>query len=189
MAEHTSRYNIKDPSKQPLLKRSPVQKLYFFLEGKLYKTLASYRAQDLLVAWDFEEEKTAHFLLSDAKRKMKNAYDTAEVAKILNRERRVVNQYVFEGKINSPKRIYLQGKNAYGHPFSRMKWSEDDVLALHEYLLTSGGGRPRKDGIMKPAARIPSRSELLAILKAQPMFYMRTADGDLVPVWSAYDGV
>lgn len=171
------------------LNRSPVQKAYFFLEGTLYKVVRQDRAGDILYAQDMETKKVMTFSLSDAKRRMKNAYDTVEVAQLLNRTRQRVQQYVSSGIINSPVRIHAKGENKFGHPFTRMKWSEDDILALHEYLLTAGGGRPRKDGILYPAARLPSRRELLAMMRQQPMFYMKTANGEFVPVWSAHNEV
>jgi hypothetical protein len=171
------------------LHRTPGQKAYFFLEGVLYKNIRQDRAANVLYAQNMETKKIETFLLSDAKRKMKNAYDTVEVAKLLNRNRGTVQQYVSRGIINSPVRIQSKGMNSKGHPFTKMKWSEDDIIALHDYLLTAGGGRPRKDGILYPATRLPSRRELLAMMRQQPMFYMKTATGEFVPVWSAHNEV
>lgn len=186
--EGSSKYNIGQPDFTPL-ERTAAQKAHFFVDGKLYRMVRQDRARDILSVWDYDEEKIAHFVLSDAKKRMKNAYDTIEVAKLLNRHRGSIQHYVSQGIINSPVRIYEKGMNSKGHPFTKMKWSEDDILALHEFLLTNGGGRPRKDGILYSAARLPSRKELLAMMRQQPMFYMRTADGEFVPVWSAYGDV
>lgn len=183
-----SKYNVGAPDFTPLDRR-PAQKAHFFMDQKLYRVLREDRARDILTVWDYEEDKVSHFILSDAKRKMKAAYDTIEVAKLLNRHRATVQGYVNRGAINSPYRIYEKGMNSQGHPFTKMKWSEDDVIALHEYLLYKGGGRPRKDGTMYAGTRLPSRKELLAMMRQQPMFYMRTAAGEFVPVWSAYDEV
>lgn len=189
MVEQPSRkYGIASPNLTPL-ERTPGQKRYFFLDQKLYKMLRQERASDLLTAWDYDLNKAVQFVLSDAKRRMKPAYDTREVARLLNRSKPRIQQYVIDGAINSPRRIMEKHNNKYGKPFNQMKWSEDDIIALHEYLLTLGGGRPRKDGTLYPAARIPSRKELLAMLRQQPLFYMQTADGEMVPVWSAYNEV
>lgn len=189
MADKASgKYNVGPPSLAPL-ERTATQKAHFFLDQKLYKVLTQDRAADILTAWDFTDKKIRQFVLSDAKRRMKNAYDTVEVAHLLNRNRMVIQGYVNQGKINSPVRIHEKGRNAHGKPFNKMKWSEEDVLALHDYLLTVGGGRPRKDGTLYSAARIPSRRELLAMMRQQPMFYMKTAQGEMVPVWSAYNEV
>lgn len=182
------KYSIKKPGYNPG-ERSPAQKKHFFLDGKLYKVVKQDRGRNLLTAWSFDDEKNVQFILSDAKRKMKNAYDTAEVARMLNRQHEMIQMYVNKKQIVSPKKIYAKGRNIYGHPFSTMKWSDADILALHTYLLTLGAGRPRKDGIQYSATRIPSRAELLAMLRNQPMFYMKGSDGTFIPVWSAYNEV
>lgn len=190
MADKAPRkYNIKQKSVYDPSNRSAAQKRHFFLEGKLYKMLRQDRGGDLLTAWSFTDNKNVQFILSDAKRKMKNAYDTTEVAAMLNRSKVAVSKYISKGAINSPIRIYPHGMNAYGHKFEVMKWSDADILALHSFLLTNSSGAPRKDGMLYSAARIPTRTELLAMLRNQPMFYMKTSSGDFVPVWSAYNEV
>lgn len=170
--------------------RTKAQNKYFYLDGKLYRMDGQDKAKNIMRAWDFEDKKVVAFVLSDVKRRMKNAYDTAEVARMLNRSRVSIQTYVIQGRINSPKRIYQKGANTYGKPFEMMKWSDDDILALHTFLLNHPAGRPRKDkSLAKAAPRIPSRKELLAILRNQPMFYMMTSSGEFVPVWSSYDSV
>jgi len=182
--KETRKYNV-NPSVGTLSERTKLQKSYFFLDGKLYKLLREHRASDILVTQDMETKRVVHFILSDAKRKMKNAYDTIEVARMLNRTRSVVQTHMLKGAINPPVRIHERGMNLYGKPFGTMKWSEDDIIALHEHLLTVGSGRPRKDGILYPATRLPSRRELIAMLRNAPMFYMKTSSGEFIPVWSA----
>jgi len=189
MADKEARkYNVTPPM-NALAERSKNQKSYFFLEGKLYKMIREIRATDILIAQEMETKNVCHFILSDAKRRMKNAYDTIEVARMLNRTRSVIQGHVLKGAINPPIMIHEKGENLYGHPFGTRKWSEDDVIAMHEHLLTVGAGRPRKDGIMYPGTRLPSRKELIAMLRSTPMFYMRTASGEFVPVWSANNEV
>jgi len=189
MADSTPRkYNVGPPNLKPL-DRKKSQKSYFFLDDRLYRVLYQDRSRDILTARDMEKNKIVKFLLSDAKRQMKPAYDSSEVAKFLNRNRATIMGYVRNGKINSPMRIPRHGVNAAGKTFSPLKWSEADILALHDYMLTVGGGRPRKDGTLYAAARLPSRKELLAVMRQQPMFYMKTADGEMTPVWSAYNEV
>lgn len=189
MAKEAGRkYNVGPPAGKPL-QRTAGQKAYFFLEGKLYKVLRQDNANDLMTVWDFEADGMAHLVLSDAKKKLKAAYDTVEVAQLLNRNRAKIQDYVLKGAINPPIKIHVHGTNATGGQWGRMKWSEDDIIALHDYLLTVGGGRPRKDGTLYAGARLPSRRELLALMRQQPMFYMKTANGEMVPVWSAYNEV
>jgi hypothetical protein len=187
-----SKYSIGPPNYNPG-KRTIAQKNYFFLDGKLYKVIRQDKGANLLTCRDFNDEgklgKVVTFILSDAKRRMKNAYDTGEVAGMLNRNHAVIQTYVNKGFIAEPVQIYPKGRNANGTPFFVRKWSDDDILALHEFLLTLGAGRPRKDGVQYSATRIPTRQEVLAMLRNQPSFYMKTSSGEFVPVWSAYNEV
>lgn len=187
-AKQPRKYNVGPPVYNPG-DRSNSQKKHFFLDGKLYKVVREDRGGNLLTAWSFDDDKRVSFILSDAKRRMKNAYDTVEVAAMLNRSPERIRMYIVEGIIKRPRAIYAKGKNSYGKPFDVMKWTDADILALHDFLLTNGGGRPRKDGLMYAAARIPNRNELLAMLRNQPSFYMKTSTGDFIPVWSAYNEV
>jgi len=189
MADPTPRkQNVGPPNNKPLT-RSKGRQAYFFLDGRLYKIIRQDRPRDILTAKDIEKDKLVKFLLSDAKKRMKPAYDTKEVAYFLNRNRVTIQGYVINGKINSPVRVPKHGVNASGKTFDTLKWSEADIIALHEHMLYIGGGRPRKDGTLYAATRLPSRKELLAVLRQQPMFYMKTADGEMTPVWSAYNEV
>lgn len=169
--------------------RSPVRKRYFFVDDKLYRTDYVDRAQNIMRAWDFQNKRIVEFVLTDVKRRMKNAYTTAEVAEMLNRNRVTIQGHVVAGHIKSPYRIYAKGMNASGKPFDMMIWTEEDILGLHSLLLVAGNGRPPKNGQLKSAINLPTRKEVLAILKEQPTFYMHTTSGELVPVWRAYDEI
>lgn len=181
-------YNVGPPVYDPP-PRTKAQKKYFFLDGKLYRKDFQNRTTNVLKAWSFDDNKVVLFVLSDVRRRWKNAYDTSEVARMLNRTPVSIQTHVGKGSIHSPKRIYAKGMNARGKPFDVMKWSDEDILALHSHLLTAGRGRPRKDGLVISAPRLPTRKELLAILRNQPMFYMKSSSGEMIPVWSAYDEV
>lgn len=187
-AKQPRKYNIGPPSFNPG-NRKESQKKHFFLDGKLYKVVREDRGANLLTAWSFDDEQRVTFILSDAKRRMKNAYDTVEAAAMLNRTPEQTRMYISQGVIKRPRGIYAKGRNKFGHPFDIMKWSDADIIALHDFLLTNGGGPPRKDGLMYSAARIPNRNELLAMLRNQPLFYMKTSAGEFIPVWSAYNEV
>jgi hypothetical protein len=189
MVNNGGPYNISPPNLKPL-QRTEAQKKYFFLDGKLYKKLRQDRARDVLWAWDFEEEKTVVMILSDAKRKMENAYDTLEVSQLVNRSRSSVLIALMDSKIAKPKMINIKSyPNSWGKQWGQYKWSKEDILGLHEHLLNVGAGRPRKDGTLYSGTRLPTRGELLAMLRNQPAFYMKTSDGEMVPVWSAYNEV
>lgn len=53
-------------------------------------------------------------------------------------------------------------------------FKEKDILDLHQHILDSGH-----------SSEIPSKSELLAILKNNLILYTKTEDGKFIPVWKA----
>jgi hypothetical protein len=51
---------------------------------------------------------------------------------------------------------------------------EEDILEIHQFILEDGY-----------SSDIPSRSELLALLRHDTILYTKTTDGRFVPVWKA----
>jgi hypothetical protein len=179
VGQESSRYNLKRGPHGPLT-RTKTQRRYFYVDGDLYKILLSDRANDVIRAWSFTDQRIVQFIYSDIVKNSQQAFDTEEVCRMLNRTRRNVLEHVATGSINPPYRI---GENAVG----RYKWSEDDVRALHEHYLTLGSGRPRKDGIVTAAPRIPSRLELVAMMQQQRMIYVQDDKGNFVPIFDQPD--
>lgn len=175
------KYNVNAPHKGAM-QRTASQKQYFYIDGKLHRIVRADRAQDLVRAWCYEDNRTVAFIFSDLKRSMQQAFDTSEVCRLLNRTRENLLLHVKRGAINPPYKIGVQ-ENGFGH----FKWSEDDVLALHEHYLTVGSGRPRKDGILSSATRLPTRLELVAMMKQQKMYYVMDDNGNFVPVFESPD--
>lgn len=187
MAEPEGRkYNVKAPQGK-VLNRTYYQKRYFFVDGKLYKTIRNDRPADLCRAWSYEDKRVVDFVLSDVRRQSQQAFDTAEVAKLLNRTKQNIFLHLRAGAINQPYKIGVQDTGDPKIEFGQFKWSEDDVLALHAHYLTVGSGRPRKDGVIYSAARIPSRLELVAMMKQNKMYYVQDAHGNFVPIFDQPD--
>jgi hypothetical protein len=180
------KYDIKPPV-IGLLQRAPSARKYFYIDGKLYRTLLSDRANDIIRAWSYEDKCIVQFVWTDAKRNMQQAFNTSEVCKLLNRTKKNLLEHLHAGDINLPYKIGAQKADIKKHEFGRYKWSEDDVLALHEHYLTVGTGRPRKDGILTAAPRIPSRMELIAMMKQNRMVYIQDASGSFVPIFDQPD--
>jgi hypothetical protein len=157
------------------------------VDGVLYKIIRADRAQDIIRAWCFETKKIVQFVYSDVKRNSQQAFDTEEVAKLLNRSKTNLFYHLRRGTINPPYKIHTHDHENHQYDFGYFKWSEDDVFALHEHYLTAGAGRPRKDGILRSAPRIPSRLELVAMMKHNKMYYVQDADGNFVPIFNQPD--
>lgn len=152
---------------------------YFYIDGRLHKVLHVNRPEDIVNAWDYPERKRKTYIWSDVQRRMQQAFTISEVAKIVGRHRLIIDHYIRDGHIPAPQRIYsIDGKFTPG----KYMFSEDDVLKLHDFMLTVHRGRPRKDGLITNAA-MPSRSELRAIIKSRVLLYIKNEDGEYVPVW------
>ncbi len=156
-------------------KREPKSKKlrYFFLNDKIHKVLSSSRSKDELIAWSYPDKKRMLYSYSQVKKYMGQAYTLVQVASILNRHRVTVQDYILDEKIISPQKIY-----PIGHPdsvnWSQYMFSEKDILDLHQHILDSGH-----------SSEIPSKTELLALLKNNLILYTKTEDGKFIPVWKA----
>ena len=103
---------------------------------------------------------------------MQKAYSVLEVSKILNRHKITIEEYILNGKIKQPQRIY-----PISNPES--KWSkfmlnESDILDLHQFILEAGYSN-----------NMPSKTELQALLKHNIILYTKSNDGNFIPVWKA----
>jgi hypothetical protein len=175
------KYDVNPPKIGPLV-RTEAAKKYFYTDSKLHRTIRGDRPNDLMRAWSYEDNAVVDFVWSDVRRRMQQAFDTYEVCTLLNRTKKNILEHIAAGAINPPYKIGVQANG-----FGRYKWSEDDVLAMHAHYLTVGSGRPRKDGMLSAAARIPTKLELVAMMKQQRMMYVRDADGNFVPIFDAQD--
>ena len=158
---------------------SAVRLKYFYLNGKLHKVLRRSRAEDLLVAWDYELGKRVAYNLTDVNKNKQYAYPISEVVKIIGKHEDTIKWHLYRGDLRFPKQIYsLNGKKTPGKYF----WSEDDIRKMHDFFKTVHRGRPRKDGGITPGD-MPSRAEIEAIMKQENILYVKNDDGDFVPVW------
>lgn len=163
-----------------MAKKKKVEKfLYFYLDGKLFKTLHKNRAEDLVIVWDYEAGKRVAFSLSQVLKTKKSAYTVAQTAKMINRSVDTIKRHWRAGEIKKPVRTYsLDGQQKPNKYF----FSEDDVRELHEFFKTVHRGRPRHDGLIT-ASKIPSLAELEAVMRNEKVLYTKNEEGEFVPVW------
>jgi len=155
--------------------RTTQRLLYFFLDGKIHKSLRVSRARDEVVAWCYPDRRRVMYSYSLVKKNMKRAYSVKEAGILLNRHKVTVENYILDGKIQQPYRIYPIS-NPDNPGWTKYMLSEEDILKIHEFILEDGY-----------TADFPSRSELLALLRNETILYTKTTDGRFVPVWKAED--
>lgn len=141
---------------------------YFFVDGVPHKKLQINRGADIIVAWNYIERKRVAYVWSVTKRTMGRAFIGPEVQKMLGRHRNSLFNYMRNGDIKPPFKTYsLDGSNNPG----MYLWSEKDILDLHAMLVEKRWGQ------------LPSRAELLAMMRNDVVLYTKTRDGNFTPVW------
>lgn len=151
---------------------------YFFINEQLHKAVFISRPHDLVFCWNYPEHKKMSYSWQYILHNHKRAWKTTEVAKMVNRDRRSISNYFMQKDIQKPQVAYGLTEIQREHQYF---WREEDVMALHDYLLTVAIGRPRKDGgfTIKP---MPTRMELLAMMRQDTIVYVKTEEG-FVPAW------
>ena len=146
--------------------------VYFFLNGKIHKVIKLSRARDEVIAWSYLDKKRVMYSYSQVEKNMEKAYSVVEVSKILGRHRVTIEEYILQGKIKQPQKVYpISNPDS---TWSKYMLSESDILDIHQFIIDAGHIR-----------ELPSRSELQAILKHNLILYTKTEDGKFVPVWKA----
>lgn len=146
--------------------------VYFFLNGKVHKVLRLSRAKDEVVAWSYVDKKRVMYSYAQVDKHMERAYTVVEAGKILGRHRVTIEEYILQGKIKQPQKVYpISNPDS---SWSKYMLSESDILDIHQFIIDAGHIRD-----------LPSRLELQAILKHNLILYTKTDDGKFVPVWKA----
>ena len=152
---------------------------YFYLNNRLHKLLRRSRAEDLLIAWDYQLDKRVAYSLADVNKNKQHAYPISEVVKIIGKHEDTIKMHLYKGNLSYPQRIYsLNGRKTPG----KYMWSEDNIREMHNFFKTVHRGRPRIDGRITPSD-MPSRAEIEAIMKQENILYVKNNDGEFVPVW------
>jgi len=149
----------------------PKKLRYFFLDGKIHKVLKSSRSKDEIVAWCYPDHKRMMYSYSQVKKYMGTAYTILDAARMLNRHRVTIQDYIIAGKVSIPAKIYPIGESKDSLWFKYML-TEKNILDLHEHILDSGYSET-----------IPSRAEMRGLLKNNLILYTKTEEGKFVPVW------
>lgn len=179
----------REDGKRPNGRKKSGKLTYFYLDverdGKsepmLHKSLHINRGTDTIITWCYPLSKRVAYTYSDTKKHRETAFETREVAAMLNRGRLALERAIIEGNINAPQ--YTYGLNEHKRKFKYM-WHESNIMEAHAFLSTVHFGRPRKDGLVAPK-RLPTARELRAMIRQEQILYVQNEDGEFVPVWKA----
>ena len=127
-----------------------------------------------MIAWSYQDKSRVLYSNADVIKHMQNAYTMSQVSKMINKHKVTIEDYILDGKIRAPQKVYPIG-NSESKGWSQYMFSEDDVIELHEYILTSG----------REIEKLPTKNELKALMKHNVILYTKTTSGEFVPVWKA----
>jgi hypothetical protein len=155
-------------------KRRSLQKSfrYFFLNEKIHKVIKLSRSKDEVIAWCYPDRKRVLYSYSLVNKNMGKAFTVSEAAIILNKHKITLMDYILEGKVRVPQKIYSIS-DPDNNKWSKYMLSETDILDIHQHILDSGHSK-----------ELPSKAELMALLKHNIILYTKT-DSGFVPVWKA----
>lgn len=152
---------------------------HFYINQQLHKVLRQSRAEDILIAWNYELGKRVAYNLSEIKKSMQHAYPISKVVKIIGKHEDTIKRHLYLGNLRFPKQAYsLNGNKTPGKYY----WSEDDIREMHDFFKTVHRGRPRNDGNVTPG-NMPSRAEIEALMRQENILYIKNSDGTFTPVW------
>lgn len=151
---------------------TPKKFLYFFIGGKVHKVLKRSRARDELIAWCYPDKKRVLYSYSQIEKGMEKAYSIKEAGVLLNRHKVTIENYILTGKIKEPQVVYPIGNP--DSTWNKYMLSESDILDIHQFILDAGYLRD-----------LPSRAELIALLKHNMILYTKSSEGNFIPVWKA----
>lgn len=152
---------------------------YFFLDGKVYRLTHASWARDEAVAWCFDDERQVFFSWSAIRRHAQRGFTPKQVVKIIQRTKRQLDNYEDLGWIKKPVKVTLPDSG-----YQVRVYSEDDIFAIRDMMAELHRGRPRKDGLIKPM-NVPSREEIHAAIKYNAQLFIKTEDGEFVPLFEA----
>lgn len=150
----------------------------FFLNNELHRLIQADRTNNICRAYNYEKDQEFTYLYTEYKRLRKPAYTISIVAKMFNRHPARIRVAIKQGSIRRP---FILDKLTNGIFY----FSEKDIYDIREYFATVHIGRPRNDGATTAGKDIPTKRELQDILEGKDMLYIKTKDGNFVPVWKA----
>ncbi len=157
---------------------------YFYLNGDLYHIDRIDRHQNLADTFRYKDGARVGFIWSDIRRNSQRAFRFIEVCRMLNIHRDTLTSYLNKGLVKEPQRMYSRKKNV--KPYNQRMFSEDEVLDIWELIMHTHRGRPRADGRITHRTDVPTKGELMAMLKDnEVLYYKDPLTGEFSPVWKA----
>lgn len=161
-------------------KKRPRLATHFYLNKQLHKTLHINRGSDVVTTWRYEDGRVVKYNYSDTLKYARPAFSMKRAGQLLNRKKQTLELAILNGDIPRPQFSYTIDEN---RNMIQYFFSEDDIIAAHQYFVTVHFGRPRNDGLVTPYP-IPTLRELRAMMNDEEILYVQQGDS-FVPTWKA----
>lgn len=143
---------------------------YFLLDGRVHKLLGCHRGHDRVTAWDYEAGCVKIYSYLDVRRNYGKLFRTRQVAEMCWRSYYYLKNLMWRGELEPTfrtDRVIL--------------WSEEDVLKVHDYF----GHMIKMGGTQRHPKKLPTRTELRAMMNNDTVLYVQSKDGTFVPTFKA----
>lgn len=130
------------------------------------------------MAWNYPNESRIWYDCSLVRKEFQMAYKLRQVGELLGRVENTLKAWMHNGIIHHPSgRIY----KIHNRLPSTYYWSEQDVLDLRDqiYEMTP----KNKHGEPYRNFQLPSRADLLAKMRGDNSYYVKSDNGEYVKVW------
>lgn len=153
---------------------------FFAFHGELCKRLHINRGGDLIVVYNFAQERQATYSYTDVRNNAERVFSTKEVAAMVKRDVHRISMHIAEGHVRRPQKSHsLTGNSPYRNAYW---WTEKDIMDYHAYLTTVHIGRPRLDGYIN-TRDLPTARELRAMIHQNLVTYIKNDKDEFIPTW------
>ena len=158
----------------------PANKRVFFLNGDLVRKHHVSRANGIMSVYNIHKDRIESCLISDFRKNSERAYSVKSTAMLVDRHQKHLYRLVTKGVIPEPIAASVGGKRGWR---IRAYYSETMVKEIRDILASQHIGRPRKDGLISNDS-VPTIQELTRRMGDGMLTYIKTADGQFVPLWN-----
>ena len=155
-------------------------KKVWFLNGDLVRSHHLNKSNGIMSVYNITKDRLESCLIADFKKNRERAFTVGETAQLVNRHKKYMPNLMKRGIIPHPTGSQKGGATGWQ---VRSYYSESQVYQIRDILASYHMGRPRKDKLITNDVT-PSTQELTRRMGSGMLTYVRTPDGEFIPVWS-----
>jgi len=155
-------------------------KKVWFLNGDLVRTHHYNKSNGIMSVYNIIKDRIESCLVADFKKNRERAYTVKETADLVNRHPKYLSDLMWKQAIPFAIGAQKDGVRAWQ---VRSYYSESQVKEIRDILATQHMGRPRGDKLITNNVT-PSYQELTRRMGDGMLTYVKTPDGQFIPIWS-----